>query len=197
MSDAKAQQEPSMEEILASIRRIISEDAEGQKPAAAAEAAAPAPAAQSADDDILDLTDKVNDDGSVISLARRSDDEFADVGHESKPSFGRDDQDFAEKDDKDDIAFDHEEFSEALMSGTSSTAAASAFAQLEQEMSVPARPAAAPHAAAPSSGLTVEQLVMEAVKPMLKTWLDANLPGIVEDLVRAEIERVAQAGRRR
>ena len=36
MSDAKTQQEPSMEEILASIRRIISEDADGgQKPAGA------------------------------------------------------------------------------------------------------------------------------------------------------------------
>jgi cell pole-organizing protein PopZ len=186
MSDAKTQQEPSMEEILASIRRIISEDAEGQKPAAAAEAAAAAPAAEPADDhDILDLTDKVNDDGSVVSLAR--------------PSFALDDQDLADHGDadKDDIAFDQEEFSEALMSGGSSAAAASAFAELEQEMSVPPRPAAAPSAAVPSSGVTLEQLVTDAVKPMLKTWLDTNLPGMVEDLVRAEIERVAQAGRRR
>jgi len=33
--------------------------------------------------------------------------------------------------------------------------------------------------------------------PLVKDWLDQNLPGIVEDLVRGEIERVAQAGRRR
>ena len=200
MSDAKAQQEPSMEEILASIRRIISEDAEGQKPAAAAEAAGAAQAAEPADDDILDLTDKVNDDGSVVSLARRpDDDDFPSLGREPKPSFALNDQDFAGKgdDDKDDIAFDQEEFSEALMSGASSSAAASAFAELEQEMSAPARPAAGSPAAAPSGGMTLEQLVMDAVKPMLRTWLDTNLPGMVEDLVRAEIERVAQAGRRR
>jgi len=203
MSDAKAQQEPSMEEILASIRRIISEDAEGQKPAApTAEAAAPAPAPAPtpADDDILELTDKVNDDGSVVSLAPRPDDEFPSLDREPKPSFALNEEDFADKPsepDKDDIAFDQEEFSRALMSGSSSAAAASAFAQLEQEMAVPARPAGASPAANSSGSLTVEQLVLDAVKPMLKTWLDANLPGIVEDLVRAEIERVAQAGRRR
>ena len=32
--------------------------------------------------------------------------------------------------------------------------------------------------------------------PMLKAWLDDNLPGLVERLVRAEIERVARGGRR-
>ncbi len=67
MSDAKAQQEPSMEEILASIRRIISEDADGQKQAAGSEAAPHEPEPEQ-DDDILDLTDRVNDDGSVVSL---------------------------------------------------------------------------------------------------------------------------------
>src|SRR5581483_9062175 len=103
MSDAKTQQEPSMEEILASIRRIISEDADGQKPAAPAEAA-PAPAGSEPephDDDILDLTDKVNDDGSVVSLHG---DEFPDLD-DSKPSFSLGDHERA--DDKDDISFDH------------------------------------------------------------------------------------------
>ncbi len=34
------------------------------------------------------------------------------------------------------------------------------------------------------------------MRPMLKQWLDDNLPVIVERLVRAEIERVARGGRR-
>jgi hypothetical protein len=190
MSDAKAQQEPSMEEILASIRRIISEDADGQKPAGP-EAAPAAPADQ--DDDILDLTDRVNDDGSVVSL-HREDDDFPDLAG-SKPSFSLNDQDMAAE--KDEISFDQDEFSQALMSGTSSSAAASAFAELEQEMSAPPRPASPAAASGPRSSLTVEALVMEAVRPLLKDWLDRNLPGMVEDLVRSEIERVAQAGRRR
>jgi hypothetical protein len=39
---------------------------------------------------------------------------------------------------------------------------------------------------------TLEDLVREMLRPMLKTWLDDNLPGIVERLVRAEIERVSR-----
>ena len=42
------------------------------------------------------------------------------------------------------------------------------------------------------SGYTVEDLVVEALKPMLKEWLDANLPALVEDLVDREIRRISQ-----
>ncbi len=47
----------------------------------------------------------------------------------------------------------------------------------------------------PQKERTVEDLVKEILRPMLKDWLDANLPAIVEDLVRAEIERVARRQR--
>jgi cell pole-organizing protein PopZ len=41
---------------------------------------------------------------------------------------------------------------------------------------------------------TLEALVREALPPLLRRWLDANLPAMVERLVRAEIDRVvAQA----
>jgi cell pole-organizing protein PopZ len=39
---------------------------------------------------------------------------------------------------------------------------------------------------------TLEDLVREMLRPMLKVWLDDNLPGMVERLVRAEIERVSR-----
>ena len=39
---------------------------------------------------------------------------------------------------------------------------------------------------------TLENLVREMLRPMLKAWLDANLPDLVERLVRAEIERAAR-----
>jgi len=42
----------------------------------------------------------------------------------------------------------------------------------------------------PQQNRTVEDLVKEILRPMLKEWLDQNLGGIVERLVRAEIERV-------
>jgi cell pole-organizing protein PopZ len=41
---------------------------------------------------------------------------------------------------------------------------------------------------------TLEDLVRDMLKPMLKAWLDANLPDMVERLVRAEIERVSRRG---
>jgi hypothetical protein len=41
-----------------------------------------------------------------------------------------------------------------------------------------------------SGGPTLEDLVREEMRPMLKEWLDINLPPMVERLVRAEIERV-------
>ena len=39
-------------------------------------------------------------------------------------------------------------------------------------------------------GPTIEDLVREEIRPLLKEWLDAHLPPLVERLVRAEIERV-------
>jgi cell pole-organizing protein PopZ len=42
---------------------------------------------------------------------------------------------------------------------------------------------------------SLEDIVREMLRPMLKQWLEENLPGLVERLVRAEIERVARGGR--
>jgi cell pole-organizing protein PopZ len=42
---------------------------------------------------------------------------------------------------------------------------------------------------------TLEDLVREIMKPMLRSWLDDNLPSLVERLVRSEIERVSRSGR--
>jgi len=39
---------------------------------------------------------------------------------------------------------------------------------------------------------TLEDLVKEMLRPMLKSWLDDNLPSLVERIVRAEIERVSR-----
>ena len=41
----------------------------------------------------------------------------------------------------------------------------------------------------------IENLTREMLRPMLKNWLDDNLPSLVERLVRAEIQRVARGGR--
>jgi cell pole-organizing protein PopZ len=40
-------------------------------------------------------------------------------------------------------------------------------------------------------GPTIEDLVREEIRPLLKSWLDQHLPSLVQRLVQAEIERVA------
>ena len=39
---------------------------------------------------------------------------------------------------------------------------------------------------------TLEDLVKDMLRPMLKAWLDDNLPGLVDRIVRSEIERVSR-----
>jgi cell pole-organizing protein PopZ len=41
----------------------------------------------------------------------------------------------------------------------------------------------------------VEEMTRDLLRPMLKSWLDENLPSLVERLVKAEIQRVARGGR--
>ncbi|MEJ0049038.1 MAG: DUF2497 domain-containing protein [Rhodospirillales bacterium] len=41
-----------------------------------------------------------------------------------------------------------------------------------------------------SAAISLEDIVRDEVRPVLKDWLDTHLPSIVERLVRAEIERV-------
>ena len=40
---------------------------------------------------------------------------------------------------------------------------------------------------------TLEDVVRETLRPMLKSWLDENLPRLVEQMVQAEIERVTRS----
>jgi uncharacterized protein len=40
--------------------------------------------------------------------------------------------------------------------------------------------------------LSLEDVVRETLRPMLKSWLDENLPRVVERMVQAEVERVTR-----
>ncbi len=69
-----------------------------------------------------------------------------------------------------------------LLSSDASAAVAGAFASLSGALAM-------------GNAKTLEDLVKEMLRPMLKNWLDENLPAITERLVKAEIERVARGGR--
>jgi cell pole-organizing protein PopZ len=70
------------------------------------------------------------------------------------------------------------------MSRATAVAVDSAFESLAQKTRA--------QAAQARDGRTLEEVVTELLRPMLKTWLDENLPELVERLVQAEIERVAR-----
>jgi uncharacterized protein len=46
------------------------------------------------------------------------------------------------------------------------------------------------------AGRSLEEVVAEMLRPMLREWLETNLPNLVEQMVRSEIERVVRGGRR-
>jgi len=196
MSAQAKPNEPSMEEILASIRRIISDDEAKPAEAAAAEAPepepGPAPAPVAAiDDDVLDL-------GAEAALI-------------TAPTAAPEPAPETSVVDDSDIAFVEEQPAVAavappalppepapapvlaaqpapavdmasLLSDQASSAVTNAFGQLASTV-------------LSNNVRTLEDLVKDMLKPMLKTWLDDNLPTMVERLVRAEIERVARGGR--
>jgi cell pole-organizing protein PopZ len=66
-----------------------------------------------------------------------------------------------------------------IMSSATSAAVDSAFNALAQTVLV-------------QNARTLEDLVREMLRPLLKSWLDDNLPGMVERIVKAEIERVSR-----
>lgn len=210
MAEQAADNEPSMEEILSSIRRIINEDdapAEPEPVAAAPAPAAPAPVAPVADqnaiDDIFgDAGDAGDDDagdddaGDVLELTDRIDEP---VGG-TDPVVGDDDLMIVDREDDFDVVVADEpedepepvidfdslesEVEDGIMSEPAASAAMGSFHSLADTIRI-----------SDEEGRTLEGVVRALLRPMLKDWLDSNLPGIVEEKVQAEIDRVARRRR--
>jgi uncharacterized protein len=229
---AKAQ-EPSMEEILASIRRIIADD-DSNKPAAkagepaaagnrsappAAGDAPPAPANKQGDidamlaeldvepsappshespneageppSDVLDLTEamaapspesppppKPSAAPAFRTIDSSSDVVFSEPAPE-RPRAAEDISPTAERPQRPFAQPSRPMPERPLISQTTVAAIDSAFNSLA-------------HTVIGQNARTLEDLVKEMLRPLLKSWLDDNLPGVVDRIVRAEIERVSR-----
>ncbi|MEL7029000.1 MAG: DUF2497 domain-containing protein [Pseudomonadota bacterium] len=187
-----SQQEPTMEEILASIRRIISEDEEEGAGDGEAKAADPEPAAAEpapAVDDVLELTEKVEDDIEIAAVAEEPEPEAELVIEPEPEPEPVDDIVFEEDEPEVDLApepaVDLEDDS-PLLEATTAAAAASSFDALSGSLPL-----------YDGEAKTLEEMVQSMLRPMLKQWLDANLAQIVEVKVQEEIERVARRKRGR
>lgn len=233
----QAQKEPTMEEILSSIRKIIADDD------VPAEDSPDAVEATTDEIDVFDELDASSDEGAgdiieseedVLAAISQSMDEVSgefDVGDEA-PEASSDDIEFVVEED------DFEAFAEDDFEGVEDFAEADpfeaseedSFELVEAEEPVLAKPEPMPEplveeeppmsaqaapltdtatvtAAAGALGklltnvefgaeaggaTTIEGLVREMMRPMLKEWLDENLPGIVEKHVEAEVRRIAR-----
>ncbi len=182
-----------MEEILASIRRIISEDetpagdgaaavAEAApalpepepepEPAAAAPAAAPAPEPEPepapviarAPEPVLVAVPEEDDDDDDLELTQKVETHGdLDVLAPPEPEPPPPPQAL-----------------ESLVSERVAVAAAASFGQLTANILMP------------RSDRTLEDVVRELLKPLLQQWLDENLGAIVQDAVQTEVERIAR-----
>jgi uncharacterized protein len=162
MALQETQSEPSMEEILASIRRIISEDE--------------APAAQ---EPVLELSQPAQETPPVVAAAA--------------PAVEDDDL----------LVFDQAEPAPPPPALTHRTSAPAPQAPAESIMSEPLVAAAAQSFTRLAGSLrltevqgqTVEGVVRELLRPMLREWLDEHLPAIVETKVEAELDRISRLAR--
>lgn len=194
------QHEPTMEEILASIRKIISEDTPEGAPAADVPAAAPGPqpVQEVVQDDVLELTHEV----------------------EATPPPAPSYEPAPQPAPAEDIVFEtvtpvssHSD----IFSDTTRKAVEDVFDSIPEE---PAPMSATPQYSyapiAPVDGASVESVferavresfepvlqqylsdnsaaVIERMKPLIREWMDEHFPPLLEGAVRAEVERVVKA----
>jgi cell pole-organizing protein PopZ len=200
-------QEPSMEEILASIRRIIADDQDSLR----SDTGVASQAASSHARKAAEPYDDPANDHAIEGLLGSADD--GDDYLPRAPHYEYDADDDREHDDAADLArpqheaepvkpvspppvserayqIDHPSerasagrAADGLLSDATTASISSAFDRLE------------PIDDAPPAPRMVEEWVTDLLRPMLKSWMDENLPAIVERLVQAEIQRVTRSRR--
>jgi len=167
-----------MEEILASIRRIIADE---KDPLAEA-------AGKPAEEDVLELTQMVQDDGSVVDLAA-SPPQPPVAPPPEKPK-----QEPAPPAAAEAVKATEPQEGEGLISDRVAAAASASLSSLVSTVQIERMAASVPITATPlgHASRTLEDMIEELIRPMLKEWLDQNLTAIVERLVQKEIERIAK-----
>lgn len=192
----------SMEDILQSIKRIIEDDSDAEAKAA------PVSTAKS---DVLDLTQVVGDDGSVADIALPPEPKQAAPAPTQDIIQSIDTMVASEKSSDTQVSKPAEPIAvkppeapaektvrtpakpkvmeDGLVSDQAAQAAAAALKPIVESAH---RNEPMPHIPSPGmrSGATVEDLIMESLRPMLKAWLDEHLPTIVQKIVEKEVKRI-------
>jgi len=190
---AQPNQEPSMEDILASIKRIIAEDSEavGVRPAklrreamaavsssplvAAVEEVEPGPEERVEEPDVDVAEPAAETEAEPAAQQAETPDVLELTSPMPETATAEAPQATL------DAAFAPASALDGLLSSTSAEASRSAFAALSQ-LQVRSEE---------GKSNTLEGLVADLLKPMLREWLDRELPSLVERVVSAEVKRLA------
>lgn len=242
MSENPSEQEPSIEEILASIRQIISDDDEEEPTKKPKEMVVEDPVQHETDnvlelteEDLAEIADDYDDEPELpedspieIDMINRDDDMDLSDYEDNEPApepvpepayepeeVDLSDYDDEEDEDEDDFEEDEDDEpeydespndvleelrrireetqmkdtsqkhvpSDILSSGTQAAAIGS-IAKLASKM-----PINSPRS---YDGVTLEDIVREMLHPMLREWMDDNLPPMVERIVQKELEKLAR-----
>jgi len=213
------QHEPTMEEILASIRKIISDDSGEAQPPQAETKAAPAHEA-----DVLELTQEVHDEPAappvVIAAPPPPEEPVQAAPPEPEPAAPENDVVFQSIEE---VAVSEPQTAmplsqhEGIFTEKTRKALEDSFSSIHKPTETPAPvPPAATTPVPPADGSTVQAAFEKAVresfdpvfhqwlgansdamierfKPLIREWMDAHFPALLEGAVRAEVERVARA----
>ena len=196
MANPSTAHEPSMEEILASIRQIISEDGEAAPAAPATDAAVGAKGASVDPHSPSAPSQSGGGSGSVPEKPQVIDSPSSKAAPNAAPEPTSRTSPTAQRTEtpvrpapsrrpeapQSTWANSRPPEGRNLLSADSDAAVSGAFSALA-------------HTILAQNARTLEDLVAEMLRPMLREWLDDNLPGLVERLVKEEIQRVSR-GRR-
>jgi cell pole-organizing protein PopZ len=218
MTEAKAEQEPSIEEILESIRQIISDDAPAETHESdltlrgSADSVAdgrgpdlsvtPAPQPAIDGEEVFDLTERVDVPSGFAPTSTHVEDGAADLDLSASPDVEAS-SDFVLRQPVDSTV----DASDLVLKGAAHamdgvrdvnapvfvsdvTAAASTAAMAKLlDMNIAVEKEDFPARIGP---LTLEDMARDLMKPLIKVWLDQNLPRIVEAAVAREVEKLAR-----
>ncbi len=204
MAKQDADQELSIEEILNSIRQIISDDevdataqGEPEKPEAPSSAPVADPFVSGDDDDVIELKDRVEDEPAFVPEDIAPEPEIIVEMQEALPQepvpiiapppepepVMETPPPPAQPPQKPPPPLPPRPApveSDSLLTDMAEDAAFSAFSELARKTAVE------------YGGITLEEIVRSELKPMLRDWLDRHLPSMIERLVQEELERVSK-----
>ena len=193
----QAEAEPSMEEILASIRKIIAD--EDIKPAEAPDNKLETPFEEG---EVLELTQLVEEDGSVVDLTKTPEQEVTvtdqlleELAPAMAAALAAEVQTAVETPISSPViaAKQSSATQESLISEQTVNSSTNSLSALANVLQVERLAASAPSWTPMGNGArTLEDMVMELMKPMLQSWLDENLPAVVDRLVQKEIDRISR-----